>query len=66
MTQEPKIESIDTFGYGNNNAKAPAASKFGVGATDLAGITDATQARTNLSNRQSIPPVSIDKLTTKR
>ena len=52
MTKEVKIESIDVY-----RSNAPAAAKFGPGVSDLAGIREATNARTNLSNRQSTAEV---------
>jgi hypothetical protein len=54
MTQ-PKIESVDTY-----RGDAPAAAKFGQGVSDIAGVKQATDARSNLSDRQSTRPESID------
>jgi hypothetical protein len=48
---KPQIESIDTYG-----SNAPKAARFGEGATDLAGIHEATTARSNLSTRRSTIP----------
>jgi hypothetical protein len=51
----PKIETVDVYG-----SNGPDAAKFGKGVSDLVGVKQATNARSNLSDRQSTMKESID------
>jgi hypothetical protein len=54
MSDQTKI-NVDVYG-----TTAPTAAKFGAGVSDLAGVKQATGARSDLSDRQSTTPESIN------